>query len=231
MRLRSIVPLGVLAVSALALAAQAMEIKWSPKVGDKANYKIAGTFDLPGAGEIKLDGTRAEEIKSVSEDKVVAESTSNMTASVAGNEIPVPESKETLTSKPDGSLLELKIGDGSAAGGMRLARASAFIYPSKPVAVGDTWTVEMPKDEKADLPGVKIEYKLVGEEKVGDWNTWKITSKGGEIEGDQPTKVEATTWIRKENGALVRSVAQMSDAVFSAEVPPLSGKLEINRVP
>ena len=231
MRLRTILPLGILAVSALALAVQAMDLKWMPKAGDKLNYKVAGTFEVPGAGEITLEGSRSEEVTSVAADKITVTSLSKQKVNAMGTEIPVPDATATTVYKPDGSVLELKVGDESAGGGMRMVRLSSFVFPTKSVPVGEGWTVEAPKDEKADLPGYKVDYKLVGEEKIGTWDTWKITSKGGEIEGTQPTKIESTTWVEKSTGTLVKSTAQVTDALFSPQAPPLSGKLEIVRQP
>src|SRR4051812_20275739 len=133
MRLRSILPLGLLAVSAFALAVQAMDLKWTPKVGDKSTYKITGNFDLAGAGEITLAGTRSEEVKTVEADKIVVSGMTKMTVNAMGNEVPVPDSTETTTSKPDGTVLDVKIGgDAPGGNGLRLARLSSFIFPSKP---------------------------------------------------------------------------------------------------
>ncbi len=151
MRLRSALPFGLLALSALALAAQAMDLKWTPKVGDKMTYKITGNFELGGAGEITLGGTRTEEVKSVDADKVVTSGTTKMTANAMGNEIPVPETNETTTQKLDGSVVDVKVGDAAPTGSsMRLAHVSMLVYPSKPVAVGDTWTSTGAKSAMAD---------------------------------------------------------------------------------
>lgn len=233
MKLRSTLPLGLIALSALALAAQGIDLKWTPKVGDKASYKVSGAFELPGAGEITLTGTRSEEVTKVEADKIVTTSTAKMTANAMGNEIPVPDSKETTTSKPDGSVLEIKIeGQDEAAGpSLRIAHVSMFVLPGKPIAIGDTWTTEGKKDEKLDVPGYKLEFKLEGEEKIASWDTYKITSKGGETEGEAPTKIDATFWIEKSTGALVKSTAKLTDALFSPQVPPLSGKLDVVRQP
>ena len=237
MKLRTALPAALLALSALALAVQAMELKWSPKAGDKATYKIDGLFELPGMGDIKLGGTREATVTSVDGDKVVVTSTTKMTANAMGNEFPVPQSTEVETSKPDGTLTELKVDDKVQSGNaLRLAHMSMFAYPGKAVVVNDTWTAQGEKDEKADLPGYKIEYKLVGEEKVGTWDTWKVTAKGAETEGATPTKVDATYWIDKKDGSMVRSLAQLTDAVFPGpsggmEIPPLSGKMDVTRMP
>ena len=235
MRLRTVLPLGVLAVSALALAVQGMDLKWTPKVGDKANYKIDGTFDIEGIGEIKLGGTRVETVKTVDADKIVSESVSKLTVNAMGNEFPAPDSRESVTSKPDGTLVDVKVNDQPAPSvALRLAHITMFAYPTKPVAVNDTWTTEGKKDEKLDLPGYKIEYKLVGEEKVGGWDVWKVTAKGGEIEGETPSKVDATYWVNKADGSIVRSLSQLKDIVYPGpndQPIPLSGKMDITRQP
>ena len=238
MRLRSVLPLGLLAVSALALAAQAMTLKWTPKTGDKMTYKVTGTFDLAAlGGDIKLTGTQTEEVKSVDADKVVIENSSKMTANAMGNEIPVPETKETVTTKPDGTVTEVKVNDTVTGGAMRLARVTMFVWPSKPVAVGDSWTAEGPKDEKADVPGYKIDFKLVGDEKVDTFDTWKVSVDGGETEGETKTKINGTVWIDKKDGSVVKSLSKLTDAVFpgsanaGVEIPPLSGTMEIVRQP
>ena len=234
MRLRSVLPLGILAVSALALAAQAMDLKWTPKVGDKATYKIDGTFEIENLGEIKLGGSRTETITSVDTDKIVADSTSNMTANVMGNELPVPASTESVSSKPDGTVIEIKAnGTVVPSAAMRLAHITMFAYPTRPIAVGDTWNADVKKDDKLDLPGYKIEYKLVGEEKVADWDVWKVTAKGAETEGDAPSKVDATFWVNKKDGSMVRSLSKLTDIVFPGPegqpIPPLSGTMDITR--
>ena len=229
-------PLGFFAVTALAFAAQAMDLKWTPKVGDMATYKINGTFEIEGLGEIVLGGSRTETVKSVDADKIVTESLSKMTATAMGNELPVPESKETTVCKPDGTVLEVKENDKPTPGAaMRLAHITMFSYPAAPVSVGDTWTAMGAKDEKLDMPGYKIEYKLVGEEKVGTWDVWKVTAKGAETEGSTPTKVESTYWVNKKDGSMVRSLSQLTDASFpgpeGVEIPPMSGKMELTRQP
>ena len=233
MKLRATLPLGLLALTALALAAQGIDLKWSPKVGDKATYKIDGKFEIPGIGDITLGGTRSEEVTKIDGDKVTATGTSKMTANAMGNDIPVPESKETTVSKIDGTVLELKVeGQDDAAGAsMRISHVTALIFPGKPVAINDTWTAQAKKDEKLDIPGYKIEYKLIGEEKVDAWDTYKITSKGGETEGDAPTKVEATFWVEKSTGNVVKSTAKLTDALFSPQAPPLSGTMVTLRQP
>ncbi|RYG22635.1 hypothetical protein EON82_16495 [bacterium] len=229
MNRRAVLPMGLMALSVLAFAAQGIVIKYSPKVGDKANYAITGTFEVSGA-EVKLTGTRAEEVTKLEDDTVTTKGTTKISVNVMGQDMDQPESVETTKTKLDGTLVEVKQGEALAEGGaLRLARVNTFLYPSKPLAVGDTWTMELKKDEKADLPGVKVDFKLEGEEKVGKWDTYKISGNGGESEGSQPTKIKATYWIDKASGGMIHSLSELTDAVFRPEVPPLSGKMDILR--
>lgn len=233
MRLRSVLPLGLLAVSALALAAQAMDLKWSPKVGDKASYKVTGKFEMGGAGDIEIGGTRTEEIKSVDANSVVTSETDKLTVNAMGNDIPVPETTATVTLKPDGTATDVKSGENQASAGsaLRIVHLGSLIYPSKPVAVNDTWDATGVKDEKLDVPGYKITFKLVGDEKVGTTDTWKITGTGGETEGESKATVEATYWVDKTNGNVVRAYLKLANALLSPEAPPLTGTMDLLRQP
>lgn len=221
--------MGLMALSVLAYAAQGIVVKLTPKVGDKSEYAIAGTFEVAGA-EAKLTGTRSEEILKVEADSITSQGKTKLSINVMGQDIDQPESTETTKTKLDGTVIEVKQGDTPAEGGaLRLAHLNTLLYPSKPLAVGDTWTMEVKKDEKADMPGYKVDFKLEGEEKVGKWDTYKITAKGGETEGAQPTKIKSTYWIEKTNGSLVHSLSELTDAVFRSDVPPVSGKMDIIR--
>jgi hypothetical protein len=221
--------MGLLALSVLAYAAQGITIKFDPKVGDKANYAISGTFEVSGA-EVKLTGTRSEEVLKLENDVVTTKGTSKISVNVMGQDMDQPESTETTKTKLDGTILEVKQGETPAEGGaLRLAHLNTLLYPSKPVAIGETWTMEAKKDEKADLPGYRVDFKLEGEEKVGKWDTYKITATGGETEGAAPTKIKSTYWVDKTNGQMVHSLSELTDAVFRPEVPPLSGKMDIMR--
>ncbi len=230
MRLRASLPLGLLALSALALAAQGITLKRTPKVGDKASYKVTGTFELQGV-DVTLKGTTTEEVLKVDNDTVTTKSVAKAVATVMGTDNEMPDATETTTAKLDGTPVEIKAGDTVSGPGLRLANINLLYLPATPVEMNGTWTAEGKKDEKKDVPGYKINYKLVGEEKVGDWDTYKITAEGGETEGASPTKVKATYWIEKSTGATVRSLAELTDAVFDPKFPPLTGKMDVVRQP
>ena len=226
MRLRALLPLGLLAFSALSLA-QGITLQRTPKVGDKMTYKMNGTFSVSGV-DVVLSGTTLDEVTAVDNGLVTTKSTTKMGVDVMGQHTDVPDTTATSTQKLDGTVTEVKVGDAApVAAGMRLANLNMLFLPSKPVAIGDTWTSEAKKDDKLGTPGYKLEYKLVGEDKVGAVDTYKITATGGETDGDSPSKVTATYWIDKATGKTVRSLAEYTGVIFDAKYPALDGKMEL----
>lgn len=230
MKLRTALPLGLLALSALALAAQGVVLKRSPKAGDKATYKMTAKFDMGGA-DVAVSGTMTEEVKKVEGDTVTTDSSSKATVTFGGSDNDLPETKETSVTKLDGTLVSVKSGDKEAgADAIRLARLNLLVLPATPVEPNGTWSTEGKKDDKLGTPGYKIDYKLVGEDKVGAWDAYKIEVNGKETDGDSPSKWKATYWIAKTDGNLLRSVSDVTDVTYGPGIT-LSGKIEINRQP
>lgn len=230
MRLRAVLPLGLLAFAALAVA-QGITIKRTPKVGDKSNYSISATFTLAGM-DVVLKGTTAEEITKIEDDVVTKKSVTKMTISAGGQEQTPPETTDSSSEKLDGTPVESGIGDATPkASSYRLANINQIFLPAKALAVGDTWIAEGKKDEKRETPGYKIDFKLEGEEKVGAIDSWKVTAVGSETEGDAPTRIKSTYWIEKATGRMVKTVSELTDVVFEGGAPPLTGKLEVTLQP
>ncbi len=232
MKLRASLPLGLLALSVFALAAQGVVLKRAPKAGDKLKYKMTGNFQVQGA-DVVLNSTVTDEIKKVEGDVYVTESSTKGTVSVMGNDQDVPERVATTTSKLDGTIVEIKGAAAEDAGGnlYRVANLSLLMLPTTPIEMNGTWSTQAKKDDKRAVPGYKVDYRLVGEEKVGDWDAYKITADGKETEGEAPTSWKSTIWIEKTTGTLLRSVSDVTDVEFGPGVPPLSGKIELIRQP
>lgn len=232
MTLRAIFPVGLVAVSVLAMAAvQGITLKRTPKVGDKASFKISGKFEVQGV-EAVLSGTANEEITSVDADKYTTKTTTKSAVNVMGQDMEQPDTEETTVYKLDNTVVSSKRGEQSAdAYAMRLNHLNVVYLPGTSVKVDDTWTLEGKKDDTAGTPGYKITYKLVGEEKVGDFDTYKLSAEGGETDGEQPTKIKSTIWINKADGATIHTVSDITDAKFQEQFPAVSGKMEVTRVP
>ena len=101
-------------------------------------------------------------------------------------------------------------GEDRKAGGYRMLRLEELVLPAVPVASGGTWTVEEPEDAKARIPGMRVVYTLEGEARVGRWDTYRIGAKARE-NGARKTATEATFWIEKTSGTLVRIHKKLTD--------------------
>jgi hypothetical protein len=76
--------------------------------------------------------------------------------------------------------------------------AAQMVYPEKPVKVGDKWseTVKNPNGE------LKIDYELVGVEKVGEVEALKIKTTARTVNGKEGESYSADgfTWIDPKTG-------------------------------
>lgn len=227
MKRRAFLPIGLVALSVLAYAAQGVVLKRTPKVGDKASYTVKGAMTVQGL-DVALTGTSTEEVTKVDDEKFTVKSSSKMSVSVAGADQPLPDSSQETTTKLDGTLVELlaeaKPGTPSA---IRLGHLNTLFLSPKAVANDETWTLEGKRDEKLDTPAYKITYKLIGDEKIGKYDTYKITSEAAETEGAAPTKIKGTFWINKLDGNTIKSHTEMTDAVFDPQYGQMSGTMDV----
>ena len=229
MRPRALFPIGLAALTVLAYAAQGILLKRTPKVGDKATYKMTGKLSVTGT-DVDVIGTMSDEVTKIESGAFTTKSVTKMTINLMGNEQPLPESSSVTVTNLDGTVVSLKQGDATPdSTALRLAHLNALYLPQKSVAMNESWVLEGKKDEKIDAPAFKITYKLVGDEKVGKYDTYRITADGGETEGDTPTKIKADYWIEKSTGNLIKQKSELTNAVYSASFPPVNGTMDVIR--
>jgi hypothetical protein len=211
-KLRLLLVIGLLVSTGAAFALGAFVLKWTPKRGDKIVYKMKLEIQQEGEQDIVLRGTVIEETIAVDSTKVVTKTSGTLGTDDLSDEMEFEGifKPDTTTAQPDGAILQVRE-EGEEPKGMpfRRARQTTLVFPSAPVSVGDAWTFEEPKDEETDVPGVNLTYTLVGEEKVGVWDTVKITMKGGET-GQGIARSEATFWIEKATGIRVRTQSKIT---------------------
>lgn len=232
MNRRLLLPLGVLTLSVLAYAAQGVVLKRTPRVGDKANYAIKGTMNVQSLGaEVTLSGSSTEEVTQVDGEKYTTKSVTKMKGNVAGQEVPLSDGdEEETTTLLDGTFVGSKAGEHDASStDTRIDRLLTLFLSAKSVEKDEAWTYEGKHDDKLDIPALKITYKFVGEEKVDQWDTYKISGEGAETEGSLPAKIKTIYWIDKANGGVVKSHAEFTDAVFDPEIGVVSGSMDITR--
>gem|GEM_PF-2307428 len=198
---------GLFASAALAFATQPFVLKWIPKVGDKAVYRITLILKNGDADEIALKGLVTEETTEVDGTKVVTRTIGSIGPDHPDDEAAIDATfkPDTTTLRPGGAILDVKEeGEEPRGTPFRTAREIALVLPNAPVSVGDTWTFEETGDEKTGVPGVRLAYTLAGEERIGAWDTYRITMKGLDT-GSGGARSEATFWSEKTTGARIRT--------------------------
>ncbi|CAN5507555.1 hypothetical protein BH11ARM2_BH11ARM2_12450 [soil metagenome] len=222
-----------LALVAFAAAAtvQGYTIKRVPKEGDTVKYRLKADLELSGI-QATLEGLVAEKTIKVDADGTytVESSQEEVKVMVQGQEVPSPPSPpQVVVYKPGGMISEIR-GESIDGNAYRLANLNAFFEPDKPVAVGDSWVKEIPADSKQGTPATKAEYKVLGEEKIGNYDTLKLSANIGETTGgsDAATNV-STLWVSKADGSLVKSEGKWTNAPIPGAPGPVSATYSMNR--
>jgi hypothetical protein len=218
---------------------QGVKIVWKPKVGDTTKYRlnVAMTGDASlGFGKLEVGITVTEKVKEIKDDgKVVQESTqSEFSVKVDGQDLgaggDIPGMTVITTFYPDGRIFSIE--GGEAGTPTRLSEASVFVYPGpdKEFREGESWTSKRPGDAQRGTRAAEATYTYLGTEKVGKWDTYKISYKYRETEGENPMEVTGTTWVAVDNGYLVKGEYELSNVEFAPGMPPAKASLKINRV-
>lgn len=83
----------------------------------------------------------------------------------------------------------------------RMLQPMLFVYPSAPVAVGDTWSEAIKAGADKDEHTMKLEFKAESVEKVGDQDALKVTEKLSET-GTGTMSSTGTWWVAKDGKVL-----------------------------
>jgi hypothetical protein len=207
-RTKRMIGFGLLvATCAIAAAAtiSAITLKATPKEGDDAKYKMSGHFQVMGT-DASLTADVDYKVTKVDKDgnTTVEATTKNMEIEVNGQTISPDPAVATRVSKPNGEVTDFKA-DVEDPNGWRMAILNNFIYPEKPVDVGDTWTWSTAGDSKKGTVALSETYKFDSLEKVGTHDTAKIKVSFKETEGSDPATKDGFVWIDVKDGSFVKS--------------------------
>jgi hypothetical protein len=224
----------VAAVAALAVVGFAIDagaLKMTAKVGNIHKYKMSGEMTLAGM-EAKIKANITDKVTKVEDNgNITSISTqSNMEIEFNGSPIEAPDSMTTNVVRPDGTTVEIRSENVSPAE-YRIATIQTLKLPDFALAKDKTWTWDCPSDAKTGVVHAKGEYKVLGDEKIHDIDTWKISTKVTELEGDTPASSEATVWISKTDGTMVKLDAKGTNMPFPAAPAPVSGTISIDLIP
>lgn len=220
----------VLAVGAIALAAQEFTLKRVAKVGDVIKLKMSVDAEFAGT-PIKVTATSIDKVIKVEDNgNITTESTqTNMKIKFGDQEFDQDsESPRVYVTKPTGELIEIK-GDGVDNGYWRMANMNVLRMPDKPVKVGDKWTFEIAKDAKTGAVAAKHEYEVLGVEKVGRYECLKIKHTFKETEGSEPASANGTLWVDLSDGSLVKAETTQNKVPIPEAPAPMDMKILLER--
>lgn len=147
-----------------------------------------------------------------------------------GSEQDIPESPEVIsTFLPGGEIKEIKsenVGEAQ----WRLAHLMMVHSPDAPVKQDDSWSYKMAADKDKGGVGVSIDYKLLGTEKVGTFDTVKISVAAKETEGSDPAKVTGTVWLDVKDFSIVQSTMTWSKVPIMGSPEPVDGTVKVTRI-
>ncbi len=110
-----------------------------------------------------------------------------------------------------------------------MANLHAFKAPETS-KVGDEIAFDVPADSKKGTPAVKCVYKVVGTEKVKDWDCVKLTFTCAETDGDQKSSVKGTIWLSAADGFPIKSTEEWKDVQPGGAPFPVNGTFSVERV-
>ncbi len=211
--------------------ADGFSLKRIPKVGAAVKFSMEATFQANGASGT-LKAVLLEKTTGMDKDGNFTVQQSQLEASATYDSESIDVSARTpvtMTYKPNGQVT-LIAGDLTDANAYRMENLGSLLDPGKQVNVGDVWITEIKEDKSLGTHGVHTELQLIGEEKIGEFNTIKIKGMSKEDFGDSPATDDFTIWINKEDGSLVQLESKWTNAPFPGQTAPIPATIKMTRL-
>lgn len=216
--------LAVASTAAYASLQDEFTVKWAPKVGNVYKYKVdvtaKGLQGPAGEGEAKFGANLTRTILEVKSDGniVVEEKQTDFTLSFDGQDMsammPIESITEKITATPLGSVVERVSDADPSMNNPRLSNAQVFVFPGKPLKVGETWVRETAADSSLGLFPTKTTFTFQGTEMVGQWNCFKVTFEFAESDASANMEGTGTAWLSIEDGELVKGESKFKNVEF-----------------
>lgn len=229
MKLQVLGLMAIMATTALAVV-DGLSVARKPKEGEQIRYRMTADVDMGGMA-IKAKFLVAEKVVKIESDGSykVEQSQLEGKIDVNGTEQELPTSGATTTVyTKEGDVKEIS-GDQTTPDTYRMANLGIVRDPGKTLNVGDTWTYEIKADKKTGAVAAKADYKVLAEEKVGNWETLKVQVNIKETEGTEPAGNEGTVWISKADGSTVKLDQKWTNAPFPGAPAPINATVKMDR--
>jgi hypothetical protein len=218
-----IVATAVLATAAFAIPPEE-SIKWTPKKGEKASYKMV--LEVDGATVTVISTSEVIDIKS--DGNVVSrESVDSIRLTMGSFDSDLgPQGSAIMTFARNGELVNRESDTPVTQENARFAETMMIIYPDDPVKVGDTWKRTIKADTTAGKVPCETVFKFVGVEAIDGKDCWKITYDFKETNGPSPIMAKVTVWLDKKDGSIVLGEYDLKNVEFQpGTIVDATGKL------
>jgi len=129
----------------------------------------------------------------------------------------------------NGAILEMK-GSEISDDQMRIANMSAFNFEDKTYNVGDKIAYETKPAKSNGNVGAKVELVVAGTEKVGEWDSVKVTYSYKELTGEAPAESTGTEWLSTKDATVIKVEGNYKNAPFPGAPGPINAKIKMERI-
>ena len=191
----------------------AIRLPWPPAIGASAQYKVVNVLTTPFGSKVTFEWMTTETVKGVADGKITTETQSTepleKTDGPTGCPVKLGGPNGEIICAANGSYLPSQENEGSMAA--RFGNMNALVLPEKPIRIGESWRHEIKADVKTGAWPAKSTYKLLGKERIDNWDAYKIAVDYHETTGDEWEQLSATgiKWISVEDGMLVQEELQV----------------------
>ncbi len=213
----------------LVSAQQEYTLKLNLKEGDTFKFKMSMDIDFGGTS-VNASTTMTQKVVKVEENgNIVMElSTTEMIVKFGDTEMPQPPQPPTrVTFKPNGDVASSGAGNSPTS---QIAGNSNYVFPDKPVKVGDKWSHTM-KGQNG-MPDLQGEFELVGVEKLGETEVLRIKVSWRQAEAkENAMSSEGFVLVDPATGMAHRFEFKLKGIPIEGAPAPIDGSLKMERLP
>ena len=223
--------IGLMLVAAAAFAADAVVLKMVFKKDQVTKYRYKGSLDFSGQA-IEVSLLLKEKVKEIDDkgNATLEQETIEGKVTVGGQEMEIPATPATvLTVKPNGDIMEIKGSDQVNGDVYRYQNLMSFYPSSDSVTLGSKWVRKGAANKDTGAVAFSASYEILGEEKIGELDTFKIKYRIVETEGNDPATNEGTVWVNKTDCGLIKATSKWSNVTMAGSPMPINGEFAISR--
>ena len=229
--MRPLLLLTLLVAAPIVWGQDPVALKRTAAEGESAKYKLAVETEISGM-KIKFTANVVEKVTKVSADGSysVSSEQQDATLEVNGESQPAPGeigAQVTTVFRADGSISDVS-GDNVGKDTLRLSNIQSLLWPKETVKVGSKWQGQIQGDKNKETVDVVSNYEVVGREKVGNRDCFKLTFDSKEQSGSDPASTKGTLWVDVASGLMVKNESDWMNMPIAGQM--INGKVVLSLV-